>query len=83
MGGWIWLIVPVVAIITPFAYVSFSKWIDYRKATLGEVSGSGILGRLAEAEEELAHARRRIENLESIVASNLLEAPAESKQLDR
>ena len=71
----IWVIVPIVAIVAPFAYRAYSKWVDLQKARFGSSHAEDHTMRLIEAEDALAAAQRRIENLETIVVTRLLEDP--------
>ncbi len=72
----IWMIVPIVAIVAPFAYLAYNKWVDLQKANFGSFHAEDHTARLIEAEDALAAAQRRIENLETIVVNRLLEAPS-------
>ena len=72
----IWVIVPVIAIVVPFVYRAYSKWVDLQKAQVGSSYTEDHTARLIETEDALAAAQRRIENLETIVVTRLLEAPS-------
>jgi hypothetical protein len=72
----IWVIVPIIAIITPFAYRAYSQWVDLQKARFGSSHTEDHSARLIDAEDALVAAQRRIENLETIVVNRLLEAPS-------
>ncbi len=72
----IWVIVPIVAILTPFAYKAFSQWVELQREKSESPHAEEHMARLIEAEDALAAAQRRIENLETIVVTRLLEAPS-------
>ena len=72
----IWVIVPIIAIVTPFAYKAFSQWVELQKEKTESPHAVDQSARLIEAEDALAAAQRRIENLETIVVTRLLEAPS-------
>ena len=72
----IWVIVPIIAIVTPFAYKAFSQWVELQKDKTGSPHTEDQTARLIEAEDALAAAQQRIENLETIVVTRLLEAPS-------
>lgn len=71
-----WMIVPIIAIVVPFAYWAYSQWVDLQKAKFGSSHAEDHAARLIEAEDALAAAQRRIENLETIVVTRLLEDPS-------
>ena len=71
-----WMIVPIIAIVAPFAYLAYSRWADLQKAKSESPHAEEHMARLIEAEDALAAAQRRIENLETIVVTRLLEAPS-------
>lgn len=71
-----WMLVPIIAILAPFAYFAYSQWADLQKAKFGSSHSEDHTARLIEAEDALAAAQRRIENLETIVVNRLLEAPS-------
>lgn len=72
----IWVIVPVIAIVASFAYRAYSQWVDLQKTKFGSSHTEDHAMRLIEAEDALAAAQRRIENLETIVVTRLLEDPS-------
>ena len=71
-----WMIVPIIAIVAPFAYLAYSRWADLQKAKYGPPHTEDHIARLIEAEDALTAAQQRIENLETIVVTRLLEAPS-------
>lgn len=78
----IWIIVPVIAILAPFSYAAFGKWIKYKKARMDAPLADEYVARLNETEDALEAAHRRIENLESIVVSRLLEDPSRKETVN-
>ena len=80
MENLVWAIIPIAAVSAPFLYMAFSKWIEYKKSQEGTVVIPDWETRMAESEDALAAAQRRIRNLETIVANRLLDAPEGSGQ---
>ncbi len=78
----IWAIVAIVGILTPFCYSAFEKWIKVQKAQVSSPVVEEYVARLTEAEDQLESAKQRIENLESIVVTRLLEDPSKKEKLD-
>lgn len=68
----IWIIVPIVAILTPFCYNAYTKWLNLQKLRMNAPLTDDYVTRLTEAEDALESAKRRIENLESIVVNQLV-----------
>lgn len=80
--NWIWVVVPIIAIAAPFAYMIVGKWMDYQ-VQLAEAQGaSDVRRRLAAAEEALVVSEHRLEKLEAVVVDQLLDAPAEPLGID-
>ncbi|MDE2731023.1 MAG: hypothetical protein OXM02_05850 [Bacteroidota bacterium] len=75
--NWIWVVVPIIAIAAPFAFMIAGKWMDYRVKLAEAQGGADLQRRLAEAETALASTEKRIEKLEAVVVDQLLDAPAE------
>lgn len=72
----IWVIVPLVGILAPFCYGAYVKWVNLQKMRMKNPVSHDYEIRLAETEDALEVAQKRIENLESIVVSKLLEDPS-------
>ena len=71
-----WVMVSIIAIVTPFAYKAYSRWVELQREKSESPRTEDHTARLIEAEDTLAAAQRRIENLETIVVNRLLEAPS-------
>ena len=78
----IWIIVPVVAILSPFCYAAYVKWLKLQRMRMKAPITDDYVERLAEAEDALETAQRRIENLESIVVNRLLEDPSAKEKVE-
>ncbi len=78
----IWVIVPIIAIVAPLCYGAFDKWVKLQKMRMNAPVTDNYVARLAETEDALEAAQRRIENLESIVVSRLLEDPSAKEAID-
>jgi len=77
----IWVIVPLVAIVAPFCYGAYVKWVNLQKMRVKNSVSHDYEARLTEAEDALETAQKRIENLESIVVSRLLEGPSKKDSI--
>jgi len=75
----IWAIVAIVGILAPFCFAAYEKWLKAQKTGEGERVPDDYVARLVEAEDKLENAHRRIENLEAIVVTRLLEDPSEKE----
>ena len=73
--NWIWVAVPILAIISPFAFLIVKKWMDFRLRLAEAHGASDVARRLADAEAALVASQRRIEKLEAVVVDQLLDAP--------
>ena len=78
----IWVTVPVIAILAYYSYKAFDKWIKYKKVQMDAPLADEYVTRLNETEDALEAAHRRIENLESIVVSRLLEDPSRKETVN-
>ncbi len=78
----IWVIVPIIGILTPFCYGAYVKWVKLQKMRMNAPITDDHVARLLEAEDAIESAQRRIENLESIVVSRLLEDPSEKETVN-
>ena len=72
----LWILVPLAAIVAPFCYGAYVKWVNLQKMRMKNSVSHDYELRLAEAEDALEIAQKRIENLESIVVSRLLDDPS-------
>ncbi|MCY4171746.1 MAG: hypothetical protein OXE59_05870 [Bacteroidetes bacterium] len=77
----IWVIVPIVAILAPFCYSAYAKWVNLQKIRAKGSLPDEYENRLAQTEDELEVAKQRIENLESIVVSKLLDDPSKKEAI--
>jgi len=77
----IWVIVPIVAILAPFCYSAYAKWVNLQKMRAKTSLPEEYETRLAQTEDELEVAKQRIENLESIVVSKLLDDPSKKESV--
>ncbi len=68
--GWVWVLIPLTFILL----WPINEWIEFKKkqVKLG-ASTSDLEQRVDTQQQELLHALRRIENLESIVANEVFE----------
>lgn len=78
----IWLIIPVVAILAPFCHSAYSKWVSLQKMRMKAPMTDDYAARMTEVEDALESAQRRIENLESIVVTRLVEDPSTQDTLN-
>lgn len=78
----IWAIVAIVGILTPFCYSAFEKWIKVQRMQVSAPLADEYAARLNEAENQLEAAKQRIENLESIVVTQLLEDPSKKGKVE-
>ncbi len=77
-----WVIIPIVAILAPFCFAAYSKWVNLQKARAKSAMPDEYETRLAQTEDELELAKQRIENLESIVVSKLLDDPTSKESVE-
>ncbi len=77
-----WAIIPIIAIAAPFCYAAYTKWLKFQKMKMNAPLTDEYVARLSEAEDELAAARRRIKNLESIVVNRLLDDPSGKEKIE-
>ena len=80
--GWIWAIVPVLAILSPFTYLIVRKWMDYRIQLAEAQTAPEVVRRLAAAEEALAISEHRLEKLEAVIVDQLLDVPTQPAALE-
>ena len=71
MAAWIWVLIPIVAILVG----AFSEWLKFKEkqAKLG-TSTNELEKTVAAQQEALAAAQRRLENLEAIVTNQVWDA---------
>ena len=77
----LWILVPIIAITAPFCYAAYTKWLKFQKMQMNAPVADDYVTRLNEAEDALEAANRRIENLESIVVTRLLEDPSKKEKV--